>query len=606
MEGISKLKGRFSKIYKKFPRCIDYITLTLFTIFVQYPYFTNKVYAFRDMPFFISRMRSGLAGFKDFQIVSQLDPNALWGAGHSWNMFYGPLPTYFIIPFRIVFRNWVLAFNVFGIAVNLVSVLFIYLLIKEKVFDYSGCNLSSRFAGIFGGSIMCLFIGYNLGSASYATPFIILMLMGLYKISYDKKYGIHILITGLTGIILTHAMTTLLLLIVVPLLLFFGIKYLLLDAKGKFKLLFISGATSLLLSAFFILPLIELKLSGNYNVFDKKFQVYQMWATADNVNAGRISISYSLLHGENVFKNTTYLFLFIMVTFLWGICLPSVKNKQKLFCFVPYYFTCAILIFMMSLRFNWHWMPRVFDRLQTCARLGSFVDIFVAILCGGVAGIIFPTLINKNKFVTFVGIIYFFLILTIFKGNAPFINSPKWYNLALSDIGYFSSADVERSDWTSRELSTGEYVTTPFLQGETTGMEKSTSKIEIAYRIRKQVEQGVHCFGDASIKDIKRNGSRYDFNVNNKSNQQTYIQLPQIYYPGYRAYGISKGKKIFIQSSMSKNGMLCLKIPSSFHGRISSYFGMSKATKVGFFITVVTIFGIVIRFIILGRRGLKK
>ncbi|MDR3156876.1 MAG: hypothetical protein LBT69_03060 [Lactobacillales bacterium] len=184
-------------------------------------------------------MRSGLAGLKDFQIVSQVDPNALWGAGHSWNMFYGPLPTYLIIPFRIVFRNWALAFNVFGVVVNLVSVLFIYLFISELVLDYSKQKLSSRFAGIFGGSIMCLFIGYNLGSASYTTPFIILMLNGLYKVCYDKKLGVHILIAGLTGIILTHIMTTLLLLIFVPLLCFFGIKQLLFKgAIKKFKFLF--------------------------------------------------------------------------------------------------------------------------------------------------------------------------------------------------------------------------------------------------------------------------------------------------------------------------------------------------------------------------------
>jgi hypothetical protein len=50
---ISKLKeDGFSNFIRKFPRCIDYITLTLFTIFVQYPYFTNKIYAFRDLPFF--------------------------------------------------------------------------------------------------------------------------------------------------------------------------------------------------------------------------------------------------------------------------------------------------------------------------------------------------------------------------------------------------------------------------------------------------------------------------------------------------------------------------------------------------------------------------
>jgi hypothetical protein len=52
--------------------------------------------------------------------------------------------------------------------------------------------------------------------------------------------------------------------------------------------------------------------------------------------------------------------------------------------------------------------------------------------------------------------------------------------------------------------------------------------------------------------------------------------------------------------------MLQLKIPSNFNGHIHSYFGMSKATKVGLFTTVATIFGIVIRFAILRRREFKK
>ena len=87
--------------------------------------------------------------------------------------------------------------------------------------------------------------------------------------------------------------------------------------------------------------------------------------------------------------------------------------------------------------------------------------------------------------------------------------------------------------------------------------------------------------------------SQVTFDVN-KSSKIARIELPKIYYPGYKAYSNLNGKKEKLLVQPSKNGYVQINLPKGISGKIVTYYGLSLATVIGLLLTGVTIIIIIV------------
>ena len=92
---------------------IIYISIIiLVSLFVsRYFIFQNNAMIENDVDFHYARVLSTIRGWIDHQFIPQLDPEGASNFGYSWNIFYGPLPTYFIAIVYFFIHNLALSIN---------------------------------------------------------------------------------------------------------------------------------------------------------------------------------------------------------------------------------------------------------------------------------------------------------------------------------------------------------------------------------------------------------------------------------------------------------------------------------------------------------------
>ncbi len=110
----------------------------------------------------------------------------------------------------------------------------------------------------------------------------------------------------------------------------------------------------------------------------------------------------------------------------------------------------------------------------------------------------------------------------------------------------------------------------------------------------------------AIINNLTTSGmrSKVSFNIK-KTDGIKRIELPKIYYPGYKAYNVWNGKKENLNVQASKGGYVQINLPKGTQGMIVSYFGLSSASLLGLIITFITI-GIMVIIIFLQKYSIRK
>lgn len=70
----------------------------------------------------------------------------------------------------------------------------------------------------------------------------------------------------------------------------------------------------------------------------------------------------------------------------------------------------------------------------------------------------------------------------------------------------------------------------------------------------------------------------------------TDVEIPKIYYPGYKAYSYRNGKKVMLQVGPSKRGFVQVNLPKGKVSQVTLYYGLSRATIIGVSLTLLSIF----------------
>lgn len=375
METFSKLYDNLIK-NSKF-RILFFIILTLLS---SISLFTISLKYGHDILFHLSR----IVGIKDSfsnDLFPSIYSNYLNGYGYGNPLFYPDIFLY--VPAFINYLGLSIntSYKIFIILVNFFSIISMYITVK-------GIS-KSKYAGIIS-SIIYAFASYRLidvfsraalGEA-LAFIFIPLIIYGIYNIIYGDYKKFYILVIGMSGLILSHILSTYIICILLFIFCLINIKKFIKE-KQRIKYLVISALITLLITAFFIFPMLEQMISGKF-LFNNTAKISEITKRSVPIYALFLEIilplKYWIPAGIGI--------IFIYLTYL------KIKNRNIKDSFITQCFIIGVVcLFLASNIFPWKLFEKAFSLIQFPWRL--YVITTVLLTVGG--GILISKIYTKNK-----------------------------------------------------------------------------------------------------------------------------------------------------------------------------------------------------------------
>ncbi|MDB5161608.1 MAG: hypothetical protein JWM52_116 [Candidatus Saccharibacteria bacterium] len=575
-----------------FQKSLPYLFILIVGIISCLPLFSSSVPFGDDLLFHAYRYKGTIDALLDGQIIPQVDPQALYGFGHSWNIFYGPLITYLAALLHVLSLSWPVIINITVILSVLLSGVFMYRYIRE-VSNNTAVGVIA--ATLYMTAPYHLFDIYSrqAGGEIFGFIFIPLVFHGLWKIiNSDKKNRVLLLIVGATGLILTHNLSAALVAVFSVIYLACSIRAIRKSWKRILKDLTVSCFAIVGLSAFFLLPLLEAEHVGIYNIFDPSYTSVAMGINAQYLNSWRVDYLNFIFNPAAItdysdtkpFALGTVSLLAFALLFVSYRRIPRAKRS-----FVIVFTAFSLLAILLCSKFiNWSHMPHLLLDIQFPWRFLFIAIFFIAIVSAyslyysaDTILTVFKKLNSKIKMIIVAGIVVLIAVASIMvSGNIiQSINSGSWWT---GDYNYSSTDGV----------GGGEYL-------------PATSAIDDKKEIETRIQNYLAQYGREArpsselikIDNYKEDGTKTDFDINASTTTDQYVTLPYIYYPGYKAdYTDMDGHHKHLTTGPSIDGFLNIYVSGEVNGNITTKYGMSKGTLVGASISLLTLCVIVITF----------
>lgn len=534
-----------------------------------FPYLTtNFINNGTDISYHLSRLEGLATSIKDGNFFPKIYLYKNNGYGYPWPLFYCDL--FLMIP-AIMYNLGLSIINSYKLAMFIPIILtsfFAYYGFKsvndKKILPYIAC-IMFVFLNTF---LSEIYSRSGLG-AVWAWPFFILVIIGSYKLLYqDEKKSIWFLIGGFTGLALSHNISF-----------FFGIFYFVLilllnifrfiKNKKKIKYLAIAAVVSFGLCAYFLLPMLEIKMN-QVLIMDQNY-------TYDVYKSTFIDLSTSINQAK---------YFFIFTIFLMIIIEYRDKNIQRI-----YFNICLLLIacfFILSSSQYLH-LPLTFTQFKSrtlpIARVCYCIPLLIYLSC------FIDRYCKKN-----IQILIVILLVT-----STFNISNKWYNFINSANMKFNQNDL-LNDILKHYIGYNSTIDTLIIEPDVDWLYLPASwnynymnePCVVTLEERKQVTCNVEKLdkGETRVKWDDSMSSSYN------------ILFPVSYYKGYKAvFEKDNGEKI-TQSVMGdwQTGLVMVNVPKNFHrGTITIVYYGTKIQKLSFICSCATLIMIVV-YLIYSRR----
>lgn len=565
--------------------------------------FKSGVLIVNDVDFHYARAMSTIHALMDHQLIPQLDPTAVDGFGYSWNQFYGPLPTYFIAIVFLVTKN-------IGFSVNLVSFIAVFL-IGWLMFRYINYRTRSKPSALVAALMMMtstsvlvnlyLFTGYGSLSALF---FAIMALYGIQIILDETQNfrGIVMLAVGGAGMLLSHSLTCFIMLVYIIMLLLWQAT----STLKKIKSFILSALLSFGLSAYFLLPFVELKRLNIYNQFNENFLHVFMWKNPGALNSSRLTFDKMLFPADFGVTNFPNILLFISLILCIGLLIKTKPNQQgkslknsQIIVFLLFGLSIFVLC---STWIDWTKMPSIFWTMQYTARIVFYVSgiafsIFIGLSYSRLTEVM-PRVLTVITTVILVGISLGLGQASIYaKHNIYTVNYNRLAgvdsNYAINGqerlktaIGEFFPTAIGTQDKSLTDII-AETKHAFWLSDNYIYPNLEKRKVKGYLDLDTNQQAGIDNLNTSKFR------SRITFDVKESSKMRR-LELPKIYYPGYKAYSSLNGKKEKLLVQPSKNGYVQINLPKGMSGKIVSYYGLSRASVIGLLLTGITIILIIV------------
>lgn len=493
------------------------------------------------------------------------------GGGYAMNLFYNPLVTYIPLLIKLFTPTYAMALKVFAGVCIVLSGITMY----HFVFGVTKKRSIALFA-----SIIYLISPYKLGDVykRYAIGefasfiFMPILFIGMYNLfNQDGKKHYYIAI-GAIGLMLTHTVTTFYMAIFCLIYIIFNITKL--KEKEVIKKVLINGVFIILISLFFIAPMMEAKMSAEYAIFDSSIMATNgSYAFQNTLNLSEFFVD---IGEENA---TTYIIgvpIFVLMC-LTIFTYKKVDKKYKDFFIIAIFFS-FVSLYMSSKYCPWFIFPDFFCKLQYPWRMMGFFAFFMSFVIGINIYILLKTLFNKD-------IIRLIVI-------AVLVTMMVMYTIPLL-------LQYETEDYTLDETYTNRVLEDPYIYHMSINRDYLPVKALVLQRTylkereyKTYVLQGDCKLENEQIKDLSTMATI------KHCSKGTILEFPFFYYPGYRVILEENGEKIKLESIESENGFVSTvinkdiaeaKITVKYKGTVITYasYAISFITLIIFVIYII-------------------
>lgn len=558
------MKNNIKKIVEaiKTKRWIHYLIIVIIGILVSIPFLWVQIYLSDDGKFHLLRL-IGLDNAMEYGSFPFLVfPFFCKNWGYSMMTFYPPLVTYIPYILGLISGAFTTGLKLFAGLTVIFSGIFMYNLVNEITKKKGIALFSAILYMIFPYRFECLFNRYAIGEFT-AFVFIPIVFQGLYNLlKGDKKRHFYIAI-GATGLLLTHTISTLYTA-------FFCLIYVLFNAKQFFnkeviKKCVVNVVFILLMSAMFLIPMLEFKLSAEYSILQPEI----MKTNAESVATKTIKPSQFLKDIEEENGVSFVVGIPFITMLLLGILAYSKIEKENKDFYLKFTILGIISTVMCTNLFPWQFMPDFMCTLQYPWRLLGFAFFFFATVCAMNVYYLLNS-VNKKWLRT---ILY---ILTVIVITA----------FTVVELNQYPVDDTSQD--ASYEERNKEEPQIHYFSINRDNMPKKALSEQLGY-LRTREDNTIIVSGNTNIVNENKEALHMEIEIEN-AERDTQLEIPYLFYPGYTITLEYDGKVVELDYFESEYGFIQISLPDDIGtGKITVDYTATILEKTAYAISGISI-----------------
>lgn len=510
--------------YCKEKEIINYILIIIASIIINIPLANKNLNIYRDDGIqHICRIIGTEQTLADKQFLPMIMSNLCNNFGYSWNIFYSPLTAYMSVVFRIFNFSHVNCLKLCMFVIVLLSGITMYKFALRITKNKKLATLASIIYILAPYRITDMYIRTALAElASFI--FIPIVFEGLYIIVNEEKKS-YKLALGAAGLILTHqviAMYTAIICFIYLIVFFKKLK-----SKTVLKNIGVNLLFCILMTSFYWVGLLQHYLNTSYEVF-----------VPGRMEREEVLIFYKAKFSQLFITNSEQTMIYaIGLLSVIGLVLTPIaykkipKEYKKTYMF---FLIAGIILIGMTLSiFPFEKLPQALTMLQFTFRLFTFTSFFFAF----VVATNFAILIKNFKTLDIVVLLTISILLLVpYKSKLDF-------NLQENEERLINGVRVtENTGRVHAGMASMEYLPTKAFKN-------------LKHIANRKDEVIVLDNDEAVISDYTKQNSNMNCKILNVKKETT-IELPYIYYLGYRVYANDQE----IKYTESDNGLIQINI----------------------------------------------
>ena len=563
------MKNNIKKIIDaiKTRRWIHYLIIAIIGILVCIPFLWVQIYFSDDGKFHLLRLIGLDNSMKYGSFPFLVFPFFCNDWGYSMMTFYPPLVTYIPYILGLISGAFSTGLKLFGCLTMIFSGIFMYNFMNEVTKKKGIAIFSAILYMIFPYRFECLFNRYAIGEFT-AFVFIPIVFQGLYNLLHgDKKRHFYIAI-GATGLLLTHTISTLYTALFCLIYVLFNIKTFF--NKEVIKKCVVNVIFILLMSAMFLIPMLEFKFSAEYSILQPEI----MKTNAESVATKTIKPSQFLKDiGEENGVSFVVGIPFITMLLLGVIAYSKIDKEHKKF-YITFIIFGTISAIMCTYLFPWKFMPDFMCTLQYPWRLLGFACFFFTPICA----------INLYYLLKCIDIrwarnIIFALVLIITT------------SFTIMELKQYPVDDTSQDE--SYEEKNIENPKIHYFSINRDNMPEKALREQIGY-LQTIEDNTVIVSGNVNILNENKEALHMEIELEN-AEKDTQLELPFLFYPGF-SITLENGENVIeLEYCESEYGFIQIKIPENIeNGKIIVDYTATVLEKTAYVISGMSIIAFIV------------
>lgn len=495
------------------------------------------------------------------------------GFGYASDIFYGNLFIYIGAIYRVITGGSLVAgYKVTVIIEVFLTFVFCYYAIKAM----SGNKLIGIFSSILYTMSTCFFSMLSSGTFGQMSAYTLipLALSSFYLMIYKNKNTIFILVLSMSGLLLTHILTTLIVSIILFVATIINYKAIWKD-KIKLYRLCISAVSALLITAFFTLPLVEqVKSQPLIGQLIPTFYVSSVGTSLwDELGA-------TLSNTSGLYINMVIFIIVVMRLFVFRKRIPG----------DGFVLTGCILVFFSTKEFPWFLFEHtVLNNIQFPSRIMVFSTFFLAVGASYYLGAFIKNhYISRNK--AFLIVMLAVLLVNISLMNQYMKNEKSADRMV--NLNYIQTGGREYVPVgiIARDVPhhTEKYTDNP---DEMFGLNTNAINSKPLFKEIYNNAQLSHIDDGITYSHFEKNADKVSFHFNNIKSGE--VSLPLIYYKGYVTEITQGNETQRFYSYAGETNLVTAKLPKG-EGTVKVYYYGTYVQKVSAVVSIISFFAFLI------------